>query len=114
MDLDLLRKSSPFPRAVELCLKGMVYNIRDALFWVSKDSRTARMDEALGNDDETLHFQVNPKNWPFVRDVREACRLLRKTGAQWIHERKTAMRNGDVPKDILTQIIKSAGKGYCA
>uniref|UniRef100_A0A674MVM9 Cholesterol 24-hydroxylase n=1 Tax=Takifugu rubripes TaxID=31033 RepID=A0A674MVM9_TAKRU len=76
VDLDLLRKSSPFPRAVELCLKGM----------------------------------LNPKNWSFIREVRGACRLLRQTGAQWIQQRKTAMRNGEVPKDILTQIIKSAGK----
>ena len=48
-----------------------------------------------------------------MNEVREACRLLRTTGAQWIQNRKTAMQNGDdVPKDILTQIIKSAGKGY--
>lgn len=46
-----------------------------------------------------------------MREVRGACRLLRQTGAQWIQQRKTAMRNGEVPKDILTQIIKSAGKG---
>lgn len=58
-------------------------------------------------------LQFHPKNRPFINEVREACRLLRKTGAQWIHDRKTAMQNGDdVPKDILTQIIKSAGKGY--
>uniref|UniRef100_A0A3B3UCG6 Cholesterol 24-hydroxylase-like n=1 Tax=Poecilia latipinna TaxID=48699 RepID=A0A3B3UCG6_9TELE len=39
----------------------------------------------------------------------KACRLLRTTGAQWIRDRRTAMQNGDdVPKDILTQIIKTA------
>ncbi|TWW69127.1 cholesterol 24-hydroxylase-like [Takifugu flavidus] len=86
VDLDLLRKSSPFPRAVELCLKGMVISVRDTF------------------------FMLNPKNWSFIREVRGACRLLRQTGAQWIQQRKTAMRNGEVPKDILTQIIKSAGK----
>eukprot|EP00066_Takifugu_rubripes_P011050 XP_003979406.1 PREDICTED: cholesterol 24-hydroxylase-like [Takifugu rubripes] len=86
VDLDLLRKSSPFPRAIELCLKGMVFSVRDPF------------------------FMLNPKNWSFIREVRGACRLLRQTGAQWIQQRKTAMRNGEVPKDILTQIIKSAGK----
>lgn len=60
-----------------------------------------------------LHFQYKPKNQPFINEVKEALDLLRTTGAQWIHERKTAINNGDdVPKDILTQIIKTAGKGY--
>ncbi|KAM9703855.1 cholesterol 24-hydroxylase-like [Menidia menidia] len=89
VDLDLLADSSRFPKAIEMCLKGMVYYIRDSL------------------------FQLNPKNWPFINEVTEACRLLRTTGAEWIHTRKTAMQNGeDVPKDILTQIIKtSAAEG---
>ncbi|XP_070781468.1 cholesterol 24-hydroxylase-like [Enoplosus armatus] len=87
VDLDLLKNSSPFPKAIEACLKGMLYNIRDTF------------------------FAFNPKNRPFIKEVREACRLLRTTGAQWINDRKIAMRNGDdVPKDILTQIIKTAGK----
>ncbi|KAM6915246.1 cholesterol 24-hydroxylase-like [Xenentodon cancila] len=85
MDLDLLRNSSPFPKAIETCLKGMTCDSRDPL------------------------FQFNPKNRPFINEAREACRLLRKTGAQWIRKRKIAMQNGeDVPKDILTQIIKTA------
>lgn len=70
------------------------------------------MEEVLEGDDKLFHFQLNPKNWSFIREVRAACRLLRQTGAEWIQQRKTAMRNGEVPKDILTQIIKSAGKGY--
>ncbi|XP_029281443.1 cholesterol 24-hydroxylase-like [Cottoperca gobio] len=87
MDLDMLKNKSVFPDAIQKCLKGMVFNIRD------------------------IFFQYKPKNRPFVKEVREACRLLRTTGAQWIHDRKTAMQNGeDVSKDILTQIIKSAGK----
>uniref|UniRef100_A0A3B4B802 Cholesterol 24-hydroxylase n=1 Tax=Periophthalmus magnuspinnatus TaxID=409849 RepID=A0A3B4B802_9GOBI len=81
VELDLLRTSSPFPKAVETCLKGMCYYVRD----------------------------YKPQNWSYINEVREACRLLRSTGAQWINQRKTAMQNGeDVPKDILTQIIKSA------
>ncbi|XP_063352209.1 cholesterol 24-hydroxylase-like isoform X2 [Pelmatolapia mariae] len=55
--------------------------------------------------------KYNPKNRRYVNEVREACRLLRTTGAKWISERKTAMQNGDeVPKDILTQIIKTASQ----
>lgn len=34
VDLDLLNESSPFPKAVEICLKGMVYHVRDAFFVV--------------------------------------------------------------------------------
>lgn len=61
---------------------------------------------------ESCLLQFNPKNRPFISEVQEACRLLRRTGAEWIRNRKIAMQNGeDVPKDILTQIIKSAGKG---
>ncbi|XP_041643826.1 cholesterol 24-hydroxylase-like [Cheilinus undulatus] len=86
-DLDLLQNSSPFPKAIETCLKGMVHYTRD------------------------YFFEYNPKNRSYINEVREACRLLRTTGAKWINERKTAMRNGDdIPKDILTQIIKTAGK----
>ncbi|XP_059211920.1 cholesterol 24-hydroxylase-like [Centropristis striata] len=87
VDLDQQKNKSLFPKAIETCLKGMVYSIRDTF------------------------FQFNPKNRPFIREVRDACRLLRTTGAQWIHDRKVAIQNGDdVPKDILTQIIKTAGK----
>uniref|UniRef100_A0A3P9BK81 Cytochrome P450, family 46, subfamily A, polypeptide 1, tandem duplicate 4 n=1 Tax=Maylandia zebra TaxID=106582 RepID=A0A3P9BK81_9CICH len=84
VDLDLLKNSSPFPKAIETCLKGMVTYVRD------------------------VFFEFNPKNRRNVNEVREACRLLRTTGAKWISERKTTMQNGDeVPKDILTQIIKT-------
>nr|XP_046228441.1 cholesterol 24-hydroxylase-like [Scatophagus argus] len=87
VDLDLLKNSSPFPEAIELCLKGMLHHIRDIL------------------------YEYNPKNRSFINEVREACLLLRTTGAKWINDRKTAMQKGDdVPKDILTQIIKAAGK----
>ncbi|KAK2890379.1 hypothetical protein Q8A73_018679 [Channa argus] len=87
VELDLLQNTTLFPKAIETCLKGMIYQVRD------------------------IFFEYNPRNRPFINEVREACHLLRTTGAQWIHERKTAMQNDDdVPKDILTQIIKSAGK----
>lgn len=71
----------------------------------------AHMERVLGSDVVMSHVKVNPKNWSYIRKVREACRLLRSTGAEWIRARRTAMRNGDVPKDILTQIMKAASKG---
>ncbi|XP_063351644.1 cholesterol 24-hydroxylase-like [Pelmatolapia mariae] len=87
VDLDLLRNTSPLPKAIETCLKGMVTYVRD------------------------IFFEFNPKNRAYIHEVREACRLLRKTGAQWINERKIAIENGDeVPRDILTQIIKTANQ----
>ncbi|KAF7668624.1 hypothetical protein LDENG_00292030 [Lucifuga dentata] len=87
VDLELLKKPSPFPKAIEICLKGMVFYIRD------------------------YFFEFKPMNRNFINEVREACRLLRRTGAKWINDRKTAIQNGeDVPKDILTQILKTAGK----
>ncbi|KAF1376368.1 hypothetical protein PFLUV_G00210800 [Perca fluviatilis] len=87
VDLDLQEDRSIFPKAIETCLKGMLYIARD------------------------IFYEYKLKNRPFIKKVREACRLLRTTGAKWINDRKTAMQNGDdVPKDILTQIIKTAGK----
>uniref|UniRef100_A0A8C5CKV2 Cholesterol 24-hydroxylase-like n=1 Tax=Gadus morhua TaxID=8049 RepID=A0A8C5CKV2_GADMO len=88
IDLDLNQnKDSPFPRAIEMCLTAMVHTTRDML------------------------FQLMPKNRPFIKEVRESCQLLRTTGEAWISKRRTAIQNGeDVPKDILTQIIKSAGQ----
>uniref|UniRef100_A0A667YQ81 Cholesterol 24-hydroxylase n=1 Tax=Myripristis murdjan TaxID=586833 RepID=A0A667YQ81_9TELE len=88
VDLDLFKNTdSPFPKAIEVCLEGMVYYIRD------------------------VFFQLKPKNWPFINEVRQACKLLRDMGYRWIQARKTAIQNGEeVPKDILTQIIKSADK----
>ncbi|KAK5853239.1 hypothetical protein PBY51_007044 [Eleginops maclovinus] len=87
VDLDHMKDKSVFTKAIALTLKGMIYQIRD------------------------IFFKFHPKNQPFIKEVNEACRMLRATGAQWINERKAAMRNGeDVPKDILTQIIRTAGK----
>ena len=34
MDLDLVNNDSPFPKAIEICLKGMVANLRDLFFQV--------------------------------------------------------------------------------
>ncbi|KAM9421368.1 cholesterol 24-hydroxylase-like [Salvelinus alpinus] len=88
VELDLLKeRDSPFPNAIEMCLKGMVHYLRD------------------------FTFQLYPKNKKFINEVKKSCQLLRSTGRQWINERKIAVQNGaDVPKDILTQILKTAGK----
>ncbi|XP_047244338.1 cholesterol 24-hydroxylase-like isoform X2 [Girardinichthys multiradiatus] len=76
---------------------------------IAKVAFGADLDLLSNNSPIPKAIEFNPKNWPFINEVREACRLLRTTGAQWIHERKTSMQNGeDVPKDILTQIIKTA------
>ncbi|XP_073711658.1 cholesterol 24-hydroxylase-like isoform X1 [Misgurnus anguillicaudatus] len=86
VDLNLLNDTdSPFQNAIELCLKGMLYYLRDPL------------------------FRLNPKNWKMVQQVKDAAELLRRTGEKWIQDRKTAVENGeDVPKDILSQILKTA------
>ncbi|XP_057208755.1 cholesterol 24-hydroxylase-like isoform X1 [Triplophysa rosa] len=86
VDLNLLKNTdSPFQTAIELCLKGMVYYLRDPF------------------------FKLNPKNWKTVQQIKDAAELLRATGEKWIQNRKTAVENGeDVPKDILTQILKTA------
>ncbi|XP_051501657.1 cholesterol 24-hydroxylase-like isoform X2 [Myxocyprinus asiaticus] len=88
VDLNLLKKSdTAFQQAIDLCLKGMVYYIRDPF------------------------FTLFPKNWKMVGQFKDAAELLRKTGKKWIQNRKTAMENGEeVPKDILTQILKTAGQ----
>uniref|UniRef100_A0AAZ3S5T9 Cholesterol 24-hydroxylase n=1 Tax=Oncorhynchus tshawytscha TaxID=74940 RepID=A0AAZ3S5T9_ONCTS len=86
VDLDLLKESdTPFPKAIEMCLKGMVHYVRDST------------------------FQLYPKNKKFINEVKASVQLLRSTGRRWINERKMAIQNGeDVPKDILTQILKTA------
>ncbi|KAM9798342.1 cholesterol 24-hydroxylase-like [Neosynchiropus ocellatus] len=87
MELELLKGNSPFPDAIAACLKGMVHSIRD------------------------ISFRFKPGNRAFIKKVREACRLLRVTGAKCIRDRKAAMQNGeDVPNDILTKIIETAGQ----
>jgi len=54
--------------------------------------------------------QLFPKNWKIIQQVKDATELLRKTGEKWIQNRKTAIENGDdIPQDILTQILKTAG-----
>uniref|UniRef100_A0A4W4GWE9 Cholesterol 24-hydroxylase n=1 Tax=Electrophorus electricus TaxID=8005 RepID=A0A4W4GWE9_ELEEL len=86
VDLDLLKHpDSPFPNAIELCLQGMVHDFRDPF------------------------FRLSPWNRKKVREIQEAVKLLRTTGTKWINQRRKAVENAeDVPKDILTKILKTA------
>ncbi|KAK1804799.1 hypothetical protein P4O66_003644 [Electrophorus voltai] len=88
VDLDLLKHpDSPFPNAIELCLQGMVHDFRDPF------------------------FRLSPWNRKKVREIQEAVKLLRTTGTKWINQRRKAVENAeDVPKDILTKILKTAGQ----
>ncbi|CAB1342634.1 unnamed protein product [Coregonus sp. 'balchen'] len=72
VELDLLKASdTPFPNAIEMCLKGMVHYLRDST------------------------FQLYPKNKKFINEVKESVQLLRSTGRQWINQRKMAVQNGE-------------------
>ncbi|TRY86573.1 hypothetical protein DNTS_018573 [Danionella cerebrum] len=86
VDLNLMKQiHNPFQRAVELCLQGAVLDVRDPF------------------------CRLFPKNWKIIEEIKEATELLRRTGEEWIENRKRAAENGeDVPQDILTQILKSA------
>ncbi|XP_043074573.1 cholesterol 24-hydroxylase-like isoform X1 [Puntigrus tetrazona] len=86
VDLNFLKLTeSPFQNAVELCLRGMVLDVRDPF------------------------FALMPKNWKTIQKIKDAVELLRKTGEKWIQERKTAIENGeDIPQDILSHILKTA------
>ncbi|XP_076872865.1 cholesterol 24-hydroxylase-like [Brachyhypopomus gauderio] len=86
VDLDLLKNpDSPFPKAIELCLQGMLHYFRDPF------------------------FRFLPWNKTKVQEIQDAVKLLRTTGAKWINQRRKAVENGeDVPKDILSQILKTA------
>ncbi|XP_067894559.1 cholesterol 24-hydroxylase-like [Heterodontus francisci] len=86
MQLNLLDGTeSPFPQAISIILKGI--------------SQYA----------QNPYMQYMPQHWKFVKDVWDSVELLRSTGKRCIEERKRAVANGEnVPKDILTHILKSA------
>ncbi|XP_072350507.1 cholesterol 24-hydroxylase-like [Scyliorhinus torazame] len=86
MQLNLLDGTeSPFPHAISMILKGMLRYTQNP------------------------YMQYMPQHWKFVKEVWDSLELLRNTGKQCIEERKKAVANGeDVPRDILTYILKSA------
>ncbi|XP_068199451.1 cholesterol 24-hydroxylase-like isoform X2 [Antennarius striatus] len=92
-------------------LNDRAEKLMDKLSEVSDNRTEANMVHLFHCVTMDVIAKFNPKNRPFVKEVRDSCRLLRASGAQWIKERRAAMQNGDdVPKDILTQMIKVVGK----
>lgn len=52
-----------------------------------------------------------PGKWKQLREIRESVRFLRQVGKDWVQRRREALKRGeDVPADILTQILKGAGR----
>ncbi|XP_056403255.1 HHIP-like protein 1 isoform X2 [Hyla sarda] len=77
---------TPFPQAITVIMRGMV-ETRNPL------------------------AQFNPYNRAFIKEVKEKMHFLRKTGKECIEQRMKVIQDGeDVPKDILTQILKAAGQ----
>ncbi|CAI9582974.1 unnamed protein product [Staurois parvus] len=58
-------------------------------------------------------LQYTPGKQAFIKEVRESIRLLREIGRECIERRKKAIEDGeDIPRDILTQILKELEDGY--
>uniref|UniRef100_A0A8C5WEJ5 Cholesterol 24-hydroxylase n=1 Tax=Leptobrachium leishanense TaxID=445787 RepID=A0A8C5WEJ5_9ANUR len=90
MDLNSLDdKDNPFPRAITVAISGMV-------------------------ETRNPFIQYLPGKRAYIKDVRDSIGLLRETGKRCIERRQRAIDEGeDVPVDILTQILKGAGKLDC-
>ncbi|XP_067848234.1 cholesterol 24-hydroxylase-like [Heptranchias perlo] len=86
MQLNLLDGTElPFPQAISMILKGISQYFHNPF------------------------MQYMPQHWKFVKEVWDSLELLRCTGKECIEKRKRAVVNReDVPKDILTHILKSA------
>ncbi|KAG8449138.1 hypothetical protein GDO86_015986 [Hymenochirus boettgeri] len=75
---------TPFPRAISLVMKGTV------------EMRNPMIKYSIGKS-------------PFIREVQASIKLLRQTGKECIERRKKQIQDGgEMPKDILTQILKVA------
>ncbi|NP_001079780.1 cytochrome P450 family 46 subfamily A member 1, gene 2 L homeolog [Xenopus laevis] len=75
---------TPFPQAISLVMKGTV-EIRNPM----------------------LKFSLGKRG--FIREVQSSVRLLRQTGKECIERRQKQIQDGEeIPKDILTQILKGA------
>ncbi|KAJ3599908.1 hypothetical protein NHX12_033862 [Muraenolepis orangiensis] len=86
-------------------------HLMDKLTKLADGKQEAKMLQLVNLVTLDVITKLKPRNRPLIKEVREACRLLRSAGAACISERRTAVQNGDdVPKDILTQILKSAGQ----
>ncbi|XP_053545297.1 cholesterol 24-hydroxylase-like [Bombina bombina] len=75
---------TPFPNAISLIMQGMVASRNPLL-------------------------KYTPGKRSFVRAIQESVRLLRRTGRECIEKRqKLIQEGGEIPADILTQILKGA------
>ncbi|KAH0620373.1 hypothetical protein JD844_020732, partial [Phrynosoma platyrhinos] len=84
---------TPFLHAVNMVTIGL-RNLRVPLF------------ELVMSDKKYM-----PWNRKVVKEIRESVKLLRRTGKECIEQRKRAIQNEeDVPLDVLTQILKNAGR----
>ncbi|XP_040268461.1 cholesterol 24-hydroxylase-like [Bufo bufo] len=85
MDLNSVQDDqTPFPKTISTVMRGMV-EARDPL---------------------SLFY---PSNQSFIKEVKKSLQFLRETGKECIERRVKAIQDGeDVPKDILTQILKGS------
>ncbi|XP_074852637.1 cholesterol 24-hydroxylase isoform X2 [Carettochelys insculpta] len=83
MELNSLHNDQmPLPRAVSMALKGM-------------------------NESRVPFVKYMPGKQKLIKEIQESVRLLRSTGKECIERRRKAIQNGEeVPRDILTQILK--------
>ncbi|XP_019613831.1 PREDICTED: cholesterol 24-hydroxylase-like [Branchiostoma belcheri] len=85
MDLNtILDDHTPFPMATYITLSALIQQFRHPF------------------------MEYNPFQRDYIRKVREACRLLRKTGHSVLQERQDQIRRGEqLPNDIMTLILKA-------
>uniref|UniRef100_A0A452I3F7 Cholesterol 24-hydroxylase n=1 Tax=Gopherus agassizii TaxID=38772 RepID=A0A452I3F7_9SAUR len=76
---------TPFPHAVSMVMRGM-------------------------NEIRIPLVQYMPGKQKLIKEIWESVRLLRRVGKECIEQRREAIQNGEeVPRDILTQILKGDG-----
>ncbi|XP_066480191.1 cholesterol 24-hydroxylase-like [Tiliqua scincoides] len=87
LELETLQDDqTPFPRAVNMIMTGMS-NMRIPF------------------------FEYLPWNRKVVKEIQESVRLVRRIGKECIERRRKAIQDGeDIPQDILTHILQSAGQ----
>ncbi|XP_051951444.1 cholesterol 24-hydroxylase-like, partial [Xyrauchen texanus] len=101
--------SSQYLRGMMGTFNEMSERLMDKLEEKADKKTSAVMHDLVNCVTLNVIAKLFPKNWKMVGQFKDAAELLRKTGKKWIQKRRTAMENGEeVPKDILTQILKTA------
>lgn len=60
-------------------------------------------------------MQYMPGKQKLIKEIQESVRLLRRVGKECIEQRREDIQNGEEARvDILTQILKAAGRKLCA